>query len=53
MSATAWLAVVVGSGLVVGSIVWLIVSPDALATAFLQAAWDRQTVPHRWLFAVR
>jgi hypothetical protein len=33
--ARAWAAIVVGSGLVVGSVVWLIVSPDALAATFL------------------
>jgi hypothetical protein len=31
----AWVAIVVGSGLVVGSVVWLIVSPGVLAAVFL------------------
>jgi hypothetical protein len=35
MSARAWVAIVVGSGFVVGSIVWLIVSPGALAASVL------------------
>jgi hypothetical protein len=33
--ARAWVAIVVGSGLVVGSVVWLIVNPDALAVILL------------------